>query len=202
MPSSSKISFLEKNKKKEEVNAQDNLKLPPIGDAKYQSLPDANNSTKNSNVRNETRYKGFSTSITHIFQNPENARVDCCSLVCCGLLQSDYNRYILHNRRPPTFTNRFIMYILIPIGFFSMAGYAAVEVHNRPLKEVLVYMWLSVLVGWVLGGCFRTTYKHSLVRRDLLRKVRAIRSGTVIDSHEELAAIDSRDSAHDSQDEL
>eukprot|EP00551_Chaetoceros_affinis_P010536 CAMPEP_0203668176 /NCGR_PEP_ID=MMETSP0090-20130426/4871_1 /ASSEMBLY_ACC=CAM_ASM_001088 /TAXON_ID=426623 /ORGANISM="Chaetoceros affinis, Strain CCMP159" /LENGTH=137 /DNA_ID=CAMNT_0050532543 /DNA_START=138 /DNA_END=547 /DNA_ORIENTATION=+ len=76
------------------------------------------------NNANNTRYKGFNTSITHIFTDPQSSRIDCCSLACCGLLQSDYNRYILHNRRPPTFRNRFVQYILIPIVFFCIAGYS------------------------------------------------------------------------------
>ncbi len=57
---------------------------------------------------------------------------------------------------------------------------------DRNVNELIVWMLLTMLVGWVLGGCFRATYKHSIVRRDLLRKVRGMSRGMVVDSQDEM----------------
>lgn len=153
----------------------------------YQSLPDANPNNFMENSNNVvSKYKGFNTSITHIFTDPSSSRVDCCSLFCCGILQSDYNRYIIHNRRPPTFTYRFVMYILVPVALFCIAGYAAVMVGDPMWRELIVWTLLGFMIAWILGGCFRTTYKHGVARRDLLWKVKGISAGVVVDSYDEM----------------
>jgi hypothetical protein len=187
-----------KKKKTSGEGATDTAALTPPAtpgvtamESSYQSLPDANMSSNNHvnhiNLhRGDAKYKGFNTSITHFCFHDESSRVDCCSLVCCGLLQSDYNQYILHNKRPPTFTNRFIMHILVPIVFFCLAGYAAVMVQDENLKQIIVWMMLTIMIGWIFGGVFKSNYKQGIVRRDLLRKVRAINSGVVVDSLDEM----------------
>ncbi len=157
-------------------------------ESQYQSLPDANISTQNGDKKSEfvTKYKGFNTSITHILHKPESSRSDCCSIACCGLLQSDYNRYILHNRRPPTFRNRLIQYILIPLAFFCFAGYVSVSNIDANVKELFTWMFATMTVAWIFGGCLRSTYKHGIVRRDLLRKVHGMSRGIVVDSWDEV----------------
>lgn len=120
----------------------------------YQQLPDStprpsSSSANNTSNNSAPKYKGFNTSITHIFHSPPSSQIDCCSLACCGILQSDYNKYILHNRRPPTFRNRCFMYILIPIFIFCTAGYAAVMIKDNALREVLVWTMLGLIVAWV-----------------------------------------------------
>ena len=93
---------------------------------------------------------------------------------------------MLHNRRPPTFRNRFVQYVMIPLAFFCLAGYTSVNVNDRKMKELLTWMFLSMMIGWILGGCFRSTYKRGLVRRDLLRKVRGMSSGVIVNSWDEM----------------
>jgi len=160
--------------------------------SQYQSLPDAdlnltvkpNNSVTESTPPNN--YKGFNTSITHMFTNHNTARSDCCSLACCGMLQSDYNRYILYNRRPPTFRNRFIQYILIPLILFCLAGYSAVMIEDVNLNQVAVWFCLTLTVGWILGGCLRSNQVRSSMREELLRKKMGISKGVIYDSQDEM----------------
>mmetsp|Transcript_4793 Transcript_4793/g.6716 ORF Transcript_4793/g.6716 Transcript_4793/m.6716 type:complete len:861 (+) Transcript_4793:508-3090(+) len=113
-------------------------------------------------------YKGFSTSITSIFSSPSNARVDCCALSCCGMFQSDYNRYVLLGKRPPTFKNRFLQYIGIPLAMFFVAGAAAVFIPYANVNQFTCTTLLFLCLFWIIGGCLQTTYKNSLTRKELL----------------------------------
>ncbi len=114
-------------------------------------------------------YKGFHTSITSIFANPRLARVDCCAISCCGVFQSDYNRYVLFGKRPPTFKNRFVQHFFIPLFFFCAAGYAAVFIKDRNINQFVSTALLFLSIFWVIGGCMQGTQKRSITRRDLMR---------------------------------
>lgn len=119
---------------------------------------------------------GFRTSFSSIFQSPTFYRVDCCSLTCFGILQSDYNRYLLRKQIPPTFMNRIVQYLLIPLVLFCLAGYAAVMIvdplHNEMISSCLLFM----SIFWVIGSCLSSTHKRVNDRREILERVRGAHS--------------------------
>lgn len=143
----------------------DRSSISPVEETRS-SLPTVNN---NNAART---YKGFHTSITAIFTDPSSVRTDCCSISCCGILQSDYNRYLLHNKRPPTWKNRFTQFLLIPLLFFASAGYAAVYVRNPIANQVISTALLFITIFWIIGGCLYSTHKRALLRKDILRAVK------------------------------
>jgi len=117
-------------------------------------------------------YKGLRTPFSSIFQNPAFHRVDCCSLTCFGILQSDYNRYVLRKQLPPTFTNRIVQYLLIPLVLFCLAGYAAVMIMDPDYNEMICTCLLFMSVFWVIGSCLASTHRRVQIRREILEKVR------------------------------
>ena len=117
-------------------------------------------------------YKGFHTSINDTFVDPDSIRADCCALSCCGILQSDYNRYILHRKLPSTWKNRFVQHILIPLVIFFCAGYASVFIPNQQVNQVACTTLLFLCIFWIIGGCMQATHKRALTRKEILRTVR------------------------------
>ena len=130
-------------------------------------------------------YKGLSTSITHIFTSPANTRVDCCALSCCGILQSDYNRYIILGKKAPTFKYRCLQHVLIPTMIFCIAGYCSVRIGNAFVAEVVCTALLFFCFAWIFLSCWRSTMKRSAARLELLRKVKGVSSGRVVESMDE-----------------
>jgi hypothetical protein len=122
-------------------------------------------------------YKGLNTSVSHIFRNPDKSRVDCCSIACCGILQSDYNRYILTGIKPPSFKTRLSNHILLPISIFIVAGYCAVTIRDVNLNQLVSTALVVFIIGYITYGCMRSSYKRSLVRKELLRRVQYLQEG-------------------------
>lgn len=130
-------------------------------------------SPSSSPIRSERRsFKGFHTSITSTFTDPSSIRIDCCSISCCGIFQHDYNRYLLLNRRPPTWKNRFIQYVLIPFLIFCAAGTAAVFIPNPGVNQAVCTGLLMVALFWVVGGCFQSTQKRATLRKEMLKRIK------------------------------
>jgi len=131
-------------------------------------------------------YKGLSTSITHMFADPATQRSDCCSIACGGILQSDYNRYILLGKRPPSFKQRLLQHVLVPLSFFSTAGFCAITIQDRNLNQLLCTAFVFLCVGWTIGGCMRSGYKRCFFRRALLKKAVQQQHGvSVLESEDE-----------------
>jgi len=152
------MSFLSKSRKKEDA-----------AEKLHHSSP---NSSQRRSERNERSFKGFHTSITSIFKDQSSTRVDCCSISCCGIFQYDYNRYLLHNARPPTWKNRFIQHVCIPIVIFCLAGAAAVHISDPTINTILCTTLLFISIFWIIGGCLQSTYKRVSLRRAFLKKKR------------------------------
>lgn len=117
-------------------------------------------------------YKGFNSSITSIFEDSSSARIDCCSISCCGILQYDYNRYVLHHKRPATFKNSFFQHIAVPLVFFASAGYAAVYIPNRAVNQIVCTALLFMSLFWIVGGCLQSTHKRANLRMDILKRLK------------------------------
>lgn len=127
-------------------------------------------------------YKGLSSSITHIFTSSANARIDCCALSCCGILQSDYNRYIILGKKAPTFKYRCLHHVLVPLIIFCTAGFCSVRIRNIFVAEVVCTALLFFCFAWIILGCWRSTMKRSVARQELLRKVKGVSTGRVVES--------------------
>mmetsp|Transcript_15583 Transcript_15583/g.29395 ORF Transcript_15583/g.29395 Transcript_15583/m.29395 type:complete len:743 (-) Transcript_15583:35-2263(-) len=144
----------------------------PIIDRSTVSTVETRSSLPAGNNDDVITYKGFHTSITAIFTDPSSLRTDCCSISCCGILQSDYNRYLLHQKRPPTWKNRFTQFILIPLLFFALAGYAAVYIRNPVVNQVVSTSLLFITIFWIFGSFLYSTHKRAMLRKDILRAVK------------------------------
>jgi len=136
-------------------------------------------------MQTNTPYKGLSTSITHMFADPATARIDCCAITCCGILQSDYNRYILLGKRPPTFKHRVLQHLLVPISFFTVAGFCAVTIQDRNINQLFSTFFIFLCLALIVGGCFRSGYKRCFFRRALLKKVNERNHGIIVSESED-----------------
>jgi RsiW-degrading membrane proteinase PrsW (M82 family) len=126
----------------------------------YQSFPD--------NEESNQDFRGFSTSINDMFTNPENERVDCCALACCGILQHDRDRYLITGTEPPSCFRRFWLHIMLPCWIFGIAMFCAVNIPDPWLNEVLSTGFVFSLIGYFILQCLKGTWKKRELRKELL----------------------------------
>jgi len=153
--------------------------------AQYSPYAETDDDRHDETVQSNAPYKGLSTSITHMFADPATARIDCCAIACGGILQSDYNRYILLGKRPPTFKHRLLQHLLVPLSFFTTAGYCAVTIQDHNINQLFCTFFIFLCLGWVVGGCFRSGYKRCYFRRALLKKVNEQNHGIIVSESED-----------------
>lgn len=113
-------------------------------------------------------YRGFSTSIGDMFANPQHERVDCCAMTCCGVFQSDRDRYLLQGVAPPSPWKRLWVHLLLPLTLFIMAGYIALHVQDVVLNELLCLAFLGLLLGGLFVQCSKGRSKRMDIRKDVL----------------------------------
>lgn len=135
------------------------------------SVSDANSESLRSqqeNLLQETRYRGFSSSIFDMFQHPDQERIDCCAITCCGILQSDRDRYLVTGITPPGSLKRIVVHIIIPLTIFVMAGVGAIQIQNAYLRQVTSYALVLTIISLIFLQCFKGRSKRIEVRKDLL----------------------------------
>jgi len=114
-------------------------------------------------------YRGFSTPIAAgMFQHVENERLDCCSIACCGVLQSDRNRFLVKGIQPPTCFRRFWLHIVLPLALFIFAGYCAFHIHSIYYNQLIVTGIITMLLSYMIVQCCKGRWKRISVRRELL----------------------------------
>mmetsp|Transcript_4671 Transcript_4671/g.8908 ORF Transcript_4671/g.8908 Transcript_4671/m.8908 type:complete len:737 (-) Transcript_4671:14-2224(-) len=113
-------------------------------------------------------HRGFSTSIHDMFQSPETERVDCCALTCCGMLQSDRDRYFLQGVLPPSLIRRLWLHILFPVFIFSIAGFAAFRIPDARINELFTTGTLFLFIFYLILQCLKGRAKRIEIRKDLL----------------------------------
>jgi hypothetical protein len=113
-------------------------------------------------------YRGFSTSIGDMFANHHQERVDCCAMTCCGIFQSDRDRYLLRGVTPPSPWKRVWVHFFLPLAMFLMAGYVALHIPDPALNELLCLMFLLILLGGILTQCQKGRVKRMEIRKDVL----------------------------------
>ena len=110
-------------------------------------------------------YRGFSTSITRL----TDSQTDACALVCCGVLQSDRDRYFVTGIRPPSLARRVFIHIATPLILFVLACYGAINIPDPLLNQLMSTMLVAfVLLLVILQVCFKNRWKRVEVRRELL----------------------------------
>ncbi|GAX11684.1 hypothetical protein FisN_7Lh052 [Fistulifera solaris] len=114
-------------------------------------------------------YRGFSTSIAAIFQDEEYAATDCCSLTCCGLIQSDRDRFLVTGVRPPTPCKRISVHFVLPLVLFFTAGLLAVHIPEHTFNEIACTAVVLMIVAYFMVQCYKGSLKRRFVRKQLLR---------------------------------
>jgi len=114
---------------------------------------------------------GFNTSISHLFLSPETRVVDCCSIMCCGILQNEYNHHFLTGGRskPKNFSQRFLWYIFIPVFTFGLASYVAVHFHDESFSPLISTILALFSFGWILYLSFKSSLRRGQFRLALVR---------------------------------
>jgi RsiW-degrading membrane proteinase PrsW (M82 family) len=130
----------------------------------YHSFPDS----ASEKVPPSPNYRGFNTSINDMFTNPDYEQVDCCALACCGILQSDHNRFLVTGKKPPNCFKRFWMHVVFPITILMVAGYCAIMIKDPLLNSIFSCTALFSFFGYCVAQCFKGTWKRQEIRRDLL----------------------------------
>lgn len=93
----------------------------------------------------------------------------------CGVLQFDYNRFLVTGIRPPSTTRRVTQHFLIPMTIFCTAGYAAVSIQSMELNQIVCTGLVFAIIGWVITGCINNTGKRNGVRVTLMERLRRIK---------------------------
>jgi RsiW-degrading membrane proteinase PrsW (M82 family) len=114
------------------------------------------------------QHRGFSTSIHDMFQTPDTERVDCCAMTCCGMLQSDRDRYFLQGVTPPSLIRRFWLHIVFPVCLFAIAGFAAFRIPDARINEAFTTTALVLFVLYIILQCLKGRAKRVEIRKDLL----------------------------------
>lgn len=109
-------------------------------------------------------YRGFSTSICSLFHSSR----DCCSLAFCGLLQWDYNYYLLTHEYPPSLWFRACRHIFIPALLFLSAAFCATRIKDQHANELsttilMLLFFVYIIADCVLEGMKRVKFRESLV---------------------------------------
>ena len=115
-----------------------------------------------------TNYRGFSTSIGDMFVHPKQERVDCCAMTCCGVFQSDRDRYLLQGVTPPSPCKRLWVHFIFPLILFFVAGFAAIHVRDVVLNEMLCLLLVGMLVAGFIAQCHKGRAKRIDIRKDVL----------------------------------
>jgi len=128
----------------------------------------ATTTTPPSCIPEEIKYRGFQSSISDLFLDETQERVDCCALACCGVLQNDRDRFLLSGVTPPTPAKRFVMHVLLPFCLFFFAGMAALHIRDKVANQVVATGLILMLAFYFGLQCSKGRWKRMEIRKDLL----------------------------------
>lgn len=115
-----------------------------------------------------TNFRGFGTGIGEMFTDVERERSDCCAMACCGVIQSDKNRYLVTRVKPPSCIRRVFLHILLPFFIFASATFCAVVIEERYVNEMLSTGMIFLLIIYFILQCYKGSYKRRMVRKEYL----------------------------------
>ena len=127
-------------------------------------------------ARRRTAYRGgFRSSICDLFSN-SSRRADFCSLACCGILQSDKNRYLL-NGESPSWCKRLTINFGLPLVALILIAAVAVLVTNKDKDDShqsqsagTGYAFLAFLLT-IVAVCTRGHLARMRLRREVMRRI-------------------------------
>lgn len=136
----------------------------------YSSFPSIHSSSEaaTSQQPTSTEFRGFSTSIAGLFQDPQSERVDCCAITCCGVLQTDRDRFLLQGIPPPPPLKRCAVHFLLPMVIFLSAGLAATHLAHPLVNQILSTALILSLLLYFCLQCGKGRSKRIHIRKDLL----------------------------------
>lgn len=115
---------------------------------------------------------GFRSSICDLFADPAR-RSDCCSIACCGVLQSDRNRYLFNGERP-SWWMRITVNFILPTGFVFIVIFASLPLFRDESPEaaaawlgrIMLVSILAAIAFVSLRGCFiRMKFRREVMNR-------------------------------------
>lgn len=109
-------------------------------------------------------FRGFSTSIHDMFWRSQTERTDCCSITCCGILQSDRDRFLLRGIRPPSLWMRF----RTPLAIILLTLAGAVIFQDPVMNASFVLFMLLLMVCFLLHRFLAGVKMRRDMRKDLL----------------------------------
>ena len=115
-----------------------------------------------------SNFRGFSTSISDLFTDEERERIDCCSMACCGTLQSDKNRYLVMKIKPPGCLRRVFLHLLLPFFIFASATFSAITIYDPYMNQLFSTGFILILITYLVLQCYKGSSKRSLTRKEYL----------------------------------
>lgn len=124
---------------------------------------------------------GFHSSICDLFSDPSR-RADCCALACCGILQSDKNRYLLNGERP-SWWERIAINCGIPLAalIIMIVVGALVTPKNEDFQKA--YFWCTILTFFAIVAaiCIRGRLIRMRLRREIMKRMHEKRGGDAVE---------------------
>jgi hypothetical protein len=128
--------------------------------------------------RSSIQFRGFSTSITDAFQDAQHRQTDACALACCGMLQSDKDRYMIMGISPPSLVRRLFVHILTPLILFATACYGATHISNAYLNQLISTLLVAFILLLIISQALcKGRWKRVMVRKELLWRKYRLRNG-------------------------
>lgn len=113
-------------------------------------------------------HRGFTTSIHDMFQSHETERIDCCAMTCCGMMQSDRDRYFLQGITPPSLIRRLWLHVIFPCFLFSIAGYGCMNIPDYRVNNLFTTGTILLMLYYFILQCLKGRAKRIEIRKDLL----------------------------------
>jgi hypothetical protein len=132
----------------------------------------------------DVRFRGFSSSISDLFITPDQERVDCCAITCCGILQTDRDRFLLQGITPPSIIKRLFVHVMIPIFIFVAAGYGALKIRDTAWNQAVSTSLVVMFFAYFVGQCYKGRSKRIEIRKDLLYTKYQIQRQTLAHRHQ------------------
>jgi len=136
-------------------------------------------------------YRGFSSSISHQYVSKSSERTDTCSLVCCGILQSDRDRYIITGIPPPSCIRRILLHfsyhIVLPVFLFTCACVAATNISDSYYNQLVSTVLVALMCVFLVMQCCKGRWKRSGIRQELLWRSYGFRTGKTPDDNDDEA---------------
>jgi RsiW-degrading membrane proteinase PrsW (M82 family) len=126
------------------------------------------NETHGGGAEVNTSYRGFSTSVGDFMSSSAHHRTDCCAMTCCGVLQSDRDRFLLTGVTPPGPMKRVTVHVVLPLLIFMCAGLGAIHIRNPVINQGVSTLLILFMLAYIMVQCYKGRSKRIKVRKDLL----------------------------------